>query len=114
MRLKVSSFKIKLALPIVVLAIVVGFVAHGFSAPALATYASNKCWTYQGGSTTTGGCVGNPYEGSEFQVHEWCGWAYIEESSAATYAPPYKAVNATTPSCPFWSSGIRYSLTNSW
>ena len=82
--------------------------------PSFATNMSNNCWTYPGGSTTTGGCVGNPFGGSNFQVHEWCGWASIEESSAVTYAPANVAVNATTPPCPAWSSGIRSALTNSW
>src|SRR5437763_344382 len=112
MRLKVSVFKIKLALPIVILAIVVGFMAHGISAPTFADQSYN-CWAYTGGSTSTGGCVGSPYGGSNFQVHEWCGWAMIEVSSPVSYAPPNKAVNATTGSCPFWSSGARTSHTTS-
>ena len=86
------------------------FTAH----PTLASTMSNHCWYYEGGSTTTGGCVGNPYGGSEFQVYELCGWANWQESSPVKYAPPNRAVSATTSGCPWWSQGVNEAWVVSW
>lgn len=85
------------------------------SSPAAASAWSYNCWNYRGGDVTVGGCVGNVAGGgSYFQVHEWCGWMYLEESSPITFAPPGVARSATTSACPWYSEGIRDSVVNSW
>jgi hypothetical protein len=71
---------------------------------ASATYSSH-CWAYVGGNRSTGGCTGSPYGGTDFMVTEVCHyWAWSwTVSSPVTYAPPNRAVNATTGAC--WAGG---------
>jgi len=98
-----------------VTALVSASMFFGASSPVGASAWSNNCWYYIGGDKTTGGCAGNVAGGgSYFQVHEWCGWMSLEESSPITFAPPGVARNATTSACPWYSEGIRQAIVNSW
>lgn len=85
-----------------------------FTASSAHATPSSHCWVYMGGSTSSGGCLGSPYGGTDFQVVEMCRMWGVSETSPWTYAPANWAVSATTGSCPWWAGGTTEAWVNSY
>jgi hypothetical protein len=91
-----------------------GGLVLGSSSPAFAE-GCQYTWAYPGGSTSWGGCKGSWSNGSTFVVITLCGnGGWYHAYGRWTYAPSNVGVSAQGGNCPWYASGVRGAVVNSY